>query len=291
MKHSQHAPSTAHGPQRSFIERQAGGRIATIDFGGSGPLCLLVHGAGLNGLCFSPLAAALVNEFHCVGVDLSGHGRSDTPLQTEWSVFADDVTAASDALGTGGIGVGHSLGASALLGAEASRPGSFAALFCYEPIVIDEAMPDRPPSGANAQAARRRKQGFSSRGEALERFSVRPPFSSFDQAALSGYLDEGLVNNVDGTVLLACSPDTEAAIYESAADFDLLGLLDRVACPVTVAFGGSSSVMSRAGAEVVVSRLAHSQVAEIPGLDHFGPFTSPDIVADAVFRALRTATA
>ncbi len=291
MEHSRRAPSAAHGPRKLFIERPAGGRVATIDFGGSGRPCLLVHGAGLNALCFSPLAAALVNKFRCVGVDLSGHGRSDTPSQIEWRVFADDVTAAADALGADAIGVGHSLGASALLDAEASRPGTFAEMFCYEPIVIDEAMPDRPPSGASAQAARRRKQGFSSREEAFERFSTRPPFASFDQAALSGYLDEGLIGKNDGTVLLACSPDTEAAIYESAADFDLLGVLDRVACPVTVAFGGSSSVMSRAGAEAVVSRLARGQVEQIPGLDHFGPFSSPDAVADAVFRALRTAAA
>jgi pimeloyl-ACP methyl ester carboxylesterase len=149
-------------------------------------------------------------------------------------------------------------------------------------------MPDRPPSGANEEGARRRKPGFSSRLEAFERFSTRAPFSGFDEAALTGYLEEGLVDGDKGTVLLACRPETEAAIYATAAAFDLLGVLDRVTCPVTVAFGGSSDVMSGTGAEVVASRLVRGQTVSIPGLDHFGPFKAPHIVANEVLRALRT---
>jgi pimeloyl-ACP methyl ester carboxylesterase len=274
--------------QRLAIDKEDGTRLSAIDFGGSGQTCLLVHGAGLNASCFAPLASALAETLHCVGIDLSGHGHSEEPSHVDWSVFVDDVLAASRSLGSGLIGVGHSLGATALLGAAASDPASLAALICYEPIVIDQAMPDRPPSAANAAGARRRRAEFPSRQQALEHFSTRPPFTSFDRAALAGYLEEGLLDDGDGSLRLACRPETEAAIYETAAAFDVLGLLDRVDCPVTVAFGDSSDVMSGAGAEVVAERLGHAQIASLKGLDHFGPFDSPLLVAEMVVRQLRT---
>jgi pimeloyl-ACP methyl ester carboxylesterase len=264
--------------------------LSAIDFGGSGRTSLLVHGAGLNALCFAPLARALATELRCVGLDLSGHGCSDAPPRVDWSVFADDVGAAVQELGAEMIGVGHSLGASALFTAEAARPGSFAALFCYEPIVIDDALPNRPQSGADARLARRRTPRFASRDEAGERFSAKSPFATFDPDALAGYLEEGLVDD-EGSVLLACRPETEAAIYESAPEFDVLGLLDRVNCPVTVAFGESSDVMKGADAEVVASRLSHGRTAPIPGLDHFGPFNAPALVAEVLLQGLRTAEA
>ncbi len=226
-----------------------------------------------------------------MGLDLSGHGHSEEPPQPNWSVFQSDVVSAANTLGDGIVGVGHSLGASALLGAAASDPRRFAALYCYEPIVIDDAMPDRPPSGANAQLARRRRAEFSSRKEALERFSDRPPFLEFDRSALAGYLEDGLVDKPDGSVRLSCRPEFEAQIYESAADYDVLGLLRSVSCPVTVAFGTRSEVMSRAGAEVVATRLADARVESVPGLDHFGPFSSPLVLADAISHWLRTPAA
>lgn len=268
------------------MEREDGGHLAAIDFGGSGPTALLVPGAGLNGLCFAPLADALSDSLRCVGLDLSGHGRSEPPPLVGWPVFVDDVLVASRELGAGMIGVGHSLGASALLAAAAARPGSFAALFCYEPVVIDDAASGR--GDANARIARRRRPKFASRDEAFERFSTRPPFSTFDPGALAGYLEEGLVEGENGSVALACNPETEAAIYETAADFDLLGLLDRVDCPVTIAFGGSSDVMTSARAEMIASRLSHGRIAPITGLDHFGPFNAPSPVAKALVAALRT---
>ncbi len=270
------------------MAREDGGKLAAIDFGGSGPTSLLVHGAGLNALCFAPLADALSDASRCVGLDLSGHGRSEAPSRVGWPVFVGDVLVAARELDARMIGVGHSLGANALLGAEAARPGSFAALFCYEPIVIDDAAAGQARGDANARLARRRRLVFSSRYEAFEHFSTRPPFSSFDPRALAGYLKEGLVEGENGSVVLACNPETEAAIYETAADFDVLGLLDRVDCPVMIAFGESSEVMTGAGAEMVASRLSHGRIVPIADLDHFGPFNAPSLVAKALLEALRT---
>ena len=80
------------------------------------------------------------------------------------SLFADDVLAVVDALGLDGcVAAGHSKGGASLLLAEERRPGTFAALWCFEPIVFPGGGPG--PDGENPMAAgaRRRRSTFPSR--------------------------------------------------------------------------------------------------------------------------------
>lgn len=263
-------------------------QLVAHDFGGAGPSALLVHGTGFNALSLRPLAEHLEERFRCVGIDLGAHGSSGRPGSLEWDGFVDDVVATVDELElNGGIGIGHSMGSSALLGAAARRADLFSFLYCYEPIVLAPQMPDLPPDGL-AEQARRRKASFESLDSARERLSARPPFSSFDRAALDGYLEGGLVED-DGTVRLACRPDDEAAIYEQSASFGLLNRLGSVECPVTVAYGEKSDVLSEKGAATIVSELRRGRSEQLEGLDHFGPMVDPGAVARSILRDFEAA--
>ena len=48
-------------------------------------MALLIHGVGMSGFYFGPLAQALAGEFHVVACDLPGFGRSAKPKEV-WSV-------------------------------------------------------------------------------------------------------------------------------------------------------------------------------------------------------------
>ena len=268
-----------------------GVELVAYDLGGEGQSALLVHGAGVNGLCLGPLARHLSARFACWALDLRGHGASSAPPHFGWAGFVDDVRTAVDRLElVQPVAVGHSLGATAILGVEAGKPGTFARLFCYEPIVFAPEVPD-PPDGDIAEVARRRRAVFASRSEAADRFRENPHFGDWDPDALAGYLEGGLVDLPDGSVGLACPPENEARIYEAARHFEIYGRLGAIRCPVTIARGSASNVLSAAAADAIAARLVNGAVEEFAGLGHSGPCEDPAAVAAAFLSAVDTAGA
>ena len=260
---------------RFDLTGSSGLRIACFDLGGSGQPAILVHGAGLDALSLRPLAEQLTSRYRCLAIDLRGHGASARPPSFAWAGFAEDVLAVVEHLGgETPVGIGHSLGATALLAAAASDHGEFTALYCYEPIIVSLAPPQVTPE-TMAERARRRVAAFSSPAAALERLGSRPPFSSFQPDALAGYLEGGLVPRADGSVGLACRPEDEAAIYEAATEFDAAAALGSVDCPVTIAFGDQSDAVPEQAARAIAARIGRARTESLAGLDHFGPLREP----------------
>jgi pimeloyl-ACP methyl ester carboxylesterase len=63
----------------SGIVAANGVRLHYTRTGGEKPPLLLAHGVTDDGLCWSPLAAALADEYDVIMVDARGHGRSEAP--------------------------------------------------------------------------------------------------------------------------------------------------------------------------------------------------------------------
>ncbi|WP_156992624.1 alpha/beta fold hydrolase [Paraburkholderia oxyphila] len=53
-------------------------QLAVQDYGGTGALMLLLHGAGRSAADWLPMAPVLAKTSHVVSMDLRGHGRSST---------------------------------------------------------------------------------------------------------------------------------------------------------------------------------------------------------------------
>jgi pimeloyl-ACP methyl ester carboxylesterase len=269
--------------------------LALHDLGGDGPPALLVHATGFHGQVFSPLARGLGRRLHCLAVDLRGHGGSGVPagLDFNWVGFGTDVLTAVDSLRLeGAVGIGHSCGGAALLLAEETRPGTFSALYCFEPVVLpfDDA-PTPNPSGPLARGARQRREIFASRQDAYANYASKPPLDVLDPEALAAYVELGFEDLPDGTVRLRCRGENEALIYEGGFRHPAFSQLAAVNCPVVLACGAESYSFSPAALELVVERLANGRLEVLPGLGHFGPLEQPSVVADSVIRALDTARA
>jgi pimeloyl-ACP methyl ester carboxylesterase len=265
-----------------------GVKLAVHDLGGDGPPLLLAHATGFCGQVLAPLAAHLTDRFHCWTYDARGHGDTEWPngLDWKWSGFADDVLAVIDGLALERpYGVGHSSGGAAMLDAEAHRPGTFAGLWCYEPIVwpamTEELEASRRPLIGGAL---KRRDQFASRQEAYDNFASKPPLESLDPKALRAYVDCGFQADGEG-VRLKCPPFVEASIYRQGLVHDGFSRLHRVRCPVTIAWGGHSAAMSREVAQAQVDELPDAAPATFPDLGHLGPLEGPAAVAAVVAKA------
>jgi pimeloyl-ACP methyl ester carboxylesterase len=264
--------------------------LALHDLGGDGPPALVVHATGFHGRVFGPLAHRLRDRFHVLAPDLRGHGESGVPadLDFDWVGFGTDVLTAVDALELDRpVGIGHSCGGAALLLAEQARPGTFSALYCFEPVVLSPDDPTSPELSISlAKASRQRREIFASRREAYDNYASKLPLSVLDPRALAAYVDFGVEDLPNGTVRLRCRGEHEALIFERSFDHPAFSRLATVGCPTLVACGSESDSFTPAALTPVAEGLALGRLEVLAGLGHFGPLEQPGLVAASVIRAI-----
>ncbi len=276
--------------------------IAVHDLGGDGPPLLICHATGFCGGAYRPLGADLARHHHVFALDTRGHGESTPPADGDfdWGGMGDDVAAAAAAVAEVAPGplhaVGHSMGGAAALLTEHRRPGTFASLYVYEPIVPPGPMPPglsmaNPllatplPTNPMAEAARRRREVFPSRRYALHRYASRPPLNILRADSLAAYVEHGFedVTDEDGqpAVRLRCRSESEARTFESNGAIHL-GVVGDVVAPTVVAVGGTDPGMVADFAPALADALPHGTLERHPTLGHFGPLQDPAAVAAAI---------
>ena len=261
--------------------------LAVHEHGGQGRPTLLCHATGFHGAVWEPLSRGLGDGFERWAIDFRAHGASVVPPGSPlpWAAMRDDALAVVDDLGCAAgdvLGIGHSMGGAALLLAEQARPGTFAGLWLYEPIVPPVgALPATQGSNTLAAGARRRRPSFDSPAEALANFASKPPLHLARADALHAYVRHGLVAGEDGAVHLACRPDDEARLYEGGAAHGAYEHLAEVACPVVLVCGGE--LFGPASfAPVVAAGLPQGRLEVHEHLSHFGPLEAPGELAASV---------
>jgi pimeloyl-ACP methyl ester carboxylesterase len=267
----------------TWVTAADGTALAVYDFGGDGAPVLFAHATGFHAHTWLPVIELLRDGFHCFAFDERGHGASASPENHDfsWRTFGDDARLVAEAVGLDRpFGVGHSAGGALLLAAEQDHPGRWAALWAFEPVVL-------PPAASSegsflAPGARRRRARFDSRQAAYDNYASKPPFNRFTPAALSAYVEHGLVSQPDGTVTLACGPEDEARTYEAAPVSGIWDLLPKVSVPVHGVRGELSDHPPAAFLPETVARLPVATMETMAGLSHFGPFEDPERIAASI---------
>jgi pimeloyl-ACP methyl ester carboxylesterase len=271
-----------------LVASTEGVRVAVHDLGGTGRPILFGHATGFCGLVWRPVAHELADH-HSVALDFRAHGRSSRPVDGDlhWRGAAEDLLAVVDALSLeGAYGVGHSMGGAALLLAEQSRPGTFSALWLYEPIVMTAAMRDELGGGNPlAEAASRRRRGFASARAALENFASKPPLDVMTRESLEAYVEGGFETLEDGSVTLRCRPEDESETFRMGPTHDAGAHLAEVSCPVTVVKGRDEPGPAMF-ADAVAGALPHGRLVQMPALGHFGPMEDPGAIAESIRSAV-----
>lgn len=258
--------------------------LACWDFGGDGRPALLAHGTSLHGRCWAPVASELPAGLRALALDLRGHGCSEPSPDGhyDWARLASDVLAVLDQLGASDVvGVGHSAGATSLLLAEASRPGTFARIWAWEPIMSVPGSDLRSGRSAElAGRARKRRAQWACAQEARQYLEGRGMFAEFSPDALSSFVQGGLRPSPNGNgVTLACDPEVEARVYEEAPAQRAWDALPRLSCPVRVLGGELSPAVPPEHVQAMTARTPGAGAVIWPGCGHFGPFCAPGPVA------------
>ena len=259
--------------------------IAVHDLGGNGQPLLISHATGFHGHCYLPMARSLSDRFHSVAFDYRGHGSTAPAAHAPitWERYGDDAEVVAASIGRPHVAFGHSMGGACLLMAAHRRPELFTRLVLFEPIVFDPQRAPRP-DGPNVlvQAARRRRTTFASYEAAIANFAAKPPMNEFTADALDAYVHYGFVEQPDGTVRLSCDPETEAATFEQGPVHHTFELLGEIAVPTLVISGQVEETQPSSGTAAVAERLAAGTYLELDQLNHFGPMTHPDLIAELV---------
>jgi len=296
---------TAPGPRRWSVPDPAtpGGNIgiAGWDFGGSGPLALLHHANGFCAATWGLLAAQLTAHYHVFAVDARGHGDSDSrtvPEGYRWSYFVSDLLEVAEQLrqefNTPQIayGIGSSLGGVITAAAEAARPGLFQRIAMLDPpiqatpallryfglSVEEEASAERKSS--LVEMTRRRRRIWASRDEARAAWKTKPIFAPLRPEAFELYLQEGLVDQPDGTVALKCHPDVEAHIFATAGELDPRDFAPKVQAPALLvrATGGH---FRRDFFEALITLFPRGTLVELEA-GHLLPMEAPELTIQAL---------
>jgi len=86
-------------PRSCSFRTHDGLNIHALDWGGEGPVVVLLHGGSLTAQTWDYVALALRADFRLVAIDLRGHGASDWGDDYSIEGYATDVLAVVDGLG------------------------------------------------------------------------------------------------------------------------------------------------------------------------------------------------
>ncbi len=310
----QRALPLVDGAARGRLPGAAPGvELAYLDWGGEGPLVVLLHANGFCAAIWAPIASALRRRFRIVALDVRGHGDSTPvpaagdPAAYAWTTLAADVDRSLGALleRTGhariALGVGHSMGGALVAANAVARPARFERLLLCDPVLLPPTgpLPGEPaPAGAPPQdaaprsnpmaaAARKRRDRFPSAAEAYAHCRSRALYATFTPEALALYVGLGMRELESGERILKCAPAVEGAIFGSAGMFDLMEAFAQLAPELVILHAGRGN-FSRPYYEALAARGPHARVEGVDG-QHLFPMEAPQIVIDWIERMMHSA--
>ncbi|MBM3671826.1 MAG: alpha/beta hydrolase [Actinobacteria bacterium] len=244
------------GDPAPIVVENDGLRIAALDWGGEGEPLVILHPTGFCAGFFDPLARRLRDKFRPIGVDLRGHGGTDSPDPAHpftYPKMALDVLALLDHLGVSSwSSLGESGGGGVSVLVDRERPGAVRKMVLCEAIAFDlervVQTPAGPRGGGNfmADIARKRRPVWPDRETVRASYAARPPLDALAPEFLDAYVRWGFVDRPDGQVELACPPEDEARMFEISADEDgakaAFAHLTSLSCDAVVLAGLSSNL-------------------------------------------------
>jgi pimeloyl-ACP methyl ester carboxylesterase len=274
-----------------------GARVHWADFGGPerpAALCVMVHGLGGATVNWEPLAALLVDRFHCVALDLVGFGRTEPGERrgrvsdnTELlAAFVDRVRPAGLPL----VLVGNSMGGLIAARYAGTHPPGLAGV-----VLVDPALPPRRPVPGPGALAAAGVYGVPGLGTAFSRArrQLRTPQQSVLDTLRLCTRDPGVIapevveRHVELAMVRVARPELDRFYADAARSvFGLLGRrsqADRVYAdidvPVLLVHGTHDRLVPFASALRTARRNPHWRFRPLGGRGHLPMLEDPGWLA------------
>ena len=247
-------------------------RMHLLDFGGSGPLILLLHGILGHGWMWHDVAPRLTDLGHVLALDFRGYGDSQWSRLGQYTSddHAADVQTVLNAVGGGAAAVvGFSSGGLVGLALAARCPELVSSL-----VMVDIA-PASSLSETDVPAVPAEYGGHGQALEAERRLSPRAGERMLQAMALFGtrpVADGKLARKHDGYFLSRWPFRADQRWVELAA-------LEQ---PVLIVRAAESPVLSAADAARMVALARNGSLVEVEGSGHLVPVEQPQALADAI---------
>lgn len=274
-----------------------------VELGGSGPVINLALANGFPPETYLPMLRPLMESYRVVCLlpraMWGGQVPPDPPRDWKQDITSDLLVGIEHHNLHDVIAMGHSFGGIASALAVKNRPEAFRALILLDPTILDPALlaelarlrASNAPSDAYPLAARalRRQDVFAHRSEAFEYFRSRGVFKDWNHAALSQYVDSGLVQTEAGFVL-AWPKEWEAYYFRTV----YLNFWDEIPAlnglrPTLIVRGATSETYMAESAAAVARLWPDAAHVEIPGAGHLFPQTAPEQASEVLKHWLSTA--
>ena len=238
-----------------------------VEFGGSGPGILLLHGLMGRATTWWPVAQWLTRYGRVVGLDARGHGRN-THRGGGWRTedFAADAAALIQRLGLGPVvAIGHSMGGLHAMVLAATRPD------LVRGIVVEDFAPDQ--RGRTADGWRAQFDSWPVPFQSLAH--VR---SYFD--GVGDYFVECFEERADGYHLIADLDD----LYRIAGEWgerSYWPFVERIRCPLLVV-EAQHTLMPAGQQAALAARVPDGRHLVVEGAGHLVQLSAPDVYRGAV---------
>lgn len=263
--------------------------IAWNRIGGEGVPLVLTHANGFPPETYGTVLNALVPHFQVATFAGRPLWSTDDPRQlSSWHPMAADLEQSIEDHGHSPVvAVGHSLGGMLCSLAAADRPELISALVLLDPVVF---------TGSHAfvwgwmkrlglerrfplvRGAERRRDSWPDRQAVRMSWGGRTVFKRWDPRVFDDYLEHGVVERPDGSVVLRYPKAWEARIFE-VCPHDEWSNLRRIEVPVLVVRGETSDTLVPAAAKRLERELPNARAVDLVGTSHFLPMEKPDEVA------------
>lgn len=276
--------------------------MAGIAFGRETPSpdIVFLHATGFNAHACRAMLAPLGQRYHVLALDFRGHGRTTLPTRrlayASWAHHRDDVIAVLERYAGAPVTLaGHSLGGTVALLTAAKRPDLIASLALIDPVIL-------PPLAAAAMEApfapfllrytfplarnaAKRRARFADRESAVAAFIGRGVFKTFTRELIEDYVADGVVEDGQGTMKLACAPAYEAATFAAHRNrpWRALKALTR---PMVILRAEKHSTLPAAAIKRIAAMQPQARIATVEGAGHMLPMERPDRVRAAIETAM-----